>query len=517
MKNLKDDLPAGLVVFLVALPLCLGIAHASGVPPLAGVVSGIIGGIIVGFLSGSHTSVSGPAAGLIVMVLTALEQFGYEGLLVVTMLAGLMQIAFGVLKLGWIQRLFPKTVIQGMLVAIGLILIIKQIPHVLGHIETEERGMFEQIPAAFADLNVGALIIAVISLGILVGAPKVAFIAQRKWLPAALLAVVGGVLINTLLLAIAPEMAVGGKLLVELPTEGLDSIRAELATPAFSMLLDEPAVWLSAVGIAIVASVETLLCTEAVDGIDPHRRRTDANRELLAQGAGNAIAGCLGGIPITAVIVRGSANVAAGARTKTAAIAHGAMLLVSVFALAVVLNTIPLAALAALLVLIGFRLAHPNKIMAILKRSPSHWVPFVTTVSVILLVDLLKGIFLGLAVSAVFVIAGALRARAKAKLGEAVTLQIGPVVPWLSKTMVGSVVSQATQGELTIDASDSDPLDEALRESLTKMRESAAKRGVVVALRGHESDQSGKDGDANGVPDDEEHPEVPPEENAKVA
>lgn len=492
--SLREDLPASVVVFLVALPLCLGIALASGVPPLAGVVSGIVGGIVIGLASGSHTSVSGPAAGLIVMVLAALDEFGYEGLLLVTVLAGGMQILFGAFKGGGLQRLFPKAVIQGMLVAIGIILILKQIPYAIGFhgdyegatdfFQGDGRNTLSEIPFAIGHFHLGSLVVALVAFAILIGAPKIAFIAKRNWLPPALLAVVAGVLLHLLFSSVFPPLAIGPDLLVALPTGGLSEIQRELATPDFAMI-SQPAIWIAAVGIALVASVETLLCTEAVDGLDTQGRHTDPNRELLAQGLGNAIAGCLGGIPITAVIVRGSANVQAGAKSKMSAVLHGVYLLVAIFALGSVINMIPLAALAALLIVIGFRLASPTKVMSFMRRSPSHWVPFLTTVGVILFTDLLKGIGAGLVVSMLFVVISAARARRKVRAGEEVVLEVGPIVPWLSEKMMARVVDGARSEEgavVTIDATDSDPINTDIRSNLDRVVEDAKKRGVSVTL-----------------------------------
>ncbi len=330
----------------------------------------------------------------------------------------------------------------------------------------------------------GALLVALVSLGILIAAPKVPFIAKRNWLPPALLAVVAGVLLHLLFLWVAPTLAIGNELLVALPTGGLDEIRRELATPDFSMI-SQPAIWVSAVGIALVASVETLLCTEAVDSLDPLKRETNPNRELFAQGIGNAVAGCLGGIPITAVIVRGSANVQAGSKTKLSAILHGVYLLVAVFALGTILNLIPLSALAALLIIIGYRLASPQKIMSFMRRSPAHWVPFLTTVGVILFTDLLKGIIAGLVVSMLFVVISSARARRKVRAGEEVVLKVGPIVPWLSEKMMARVVDGAPSEEravVTIDTTDSDPINTDIRSNLDRVVEDAKKRGVSVTL-----------------------------------
>ncbi len=486
---LGQDIPAGVVVFLVALPLCLGIAHASGAPPIAGIVTGVVGGVLVAWLSGSHTSVSGPAAGLIVIVLAAAQDLGYGGLLLATVLAGAMQVAFGALRFGGLARLFPSSVVKGMLVAIGLILVLKQIPHALGwdadfegdeaFAQLDGRNTFTEIPFALGHMHLGALIISVVGIALVIAEDQIAFLKRQAWLPGPLLAVAAGVGLNALFGAVAPQLAVNGHLLTAIPTGDLAMLRGELATPDFAMIGD-PRVWMSAATIAIIASVETLLCVEAVDGLDPYRRKSPLDRELWAQGAGNIVAGFLGGIPMTAVIVRGSANVQAGARTRLSSFAHGAFLLVAVLAIPSVLNLIPLAALASILLFIGYRLARPGIFAAMFRRQSSHWVPFVVTVATILFTDLLIGVTVGFIVAAAFVVVEAV-VLAPRRASNAVRVKLGPVVPYLSKLVLRRSLRDIPEGTVVeIDGSDADVVHDDLRQELEVLRKRAQTRNVEM-------------------------------------
>src|SRR5690606_20271628 len=425
LRHLRYGSPAGLVVFLVALPLCLGIALASGAPPLAGVVTGIVGGLVVAWVSGSHTAVTGPAAGLIVIVLAAVEGLGYRGMLLATALAGVLQIVFGLARFGGLSRLFPSSVIKGMLVAIGLILLLQQIAPALGWPADAELG---SVGSLRGQIHPGAVILTLVGLAMIVLAGRLEWLKKIRWLPGPLLAVLAGVGLNELFRAVAPGLALGGEALVRIPG---DDLLASLAAPDVS-LIDQPLVWTTAITIALVASIESLLSAEALDSMDSYGRKTPTNRELVAQGTGNLVAGLLGGIPMTSLIVRGSTNIQAGSRTRVAAFVHGAFLLAAVLVLTPLINRIPLAALAAVLLHVGFKLAHPVAIKAMLSRSASHWVPFAPTVALVVLVDLLTGVLVGFGVSIAIIAFGALRARYAAQNARSLTFRIGPSVPFLS-------------------------------------------------------------------------------------
>jgi MFS superfamily sulfate permease-like transporter len=477
LRNLRYDLPAGLVVFLVALPLCLGIALASGAPPLAGIVTGIVGGMLVAWVSGSHTAVTGPAAGLIVVVLAGIESLGYRGFLLATSIAGVMQIGFGLARLGGISRLFPSSVIKGMLVAIGVIVLLQQLPKALGWPGSVDYG---DLASLLGQVHPGAVILTAVGLGMIVLAGRVEWLKRIRWLPGPLLAVLAGVALNELFRAFAPGLALGGEALVQIPTD--DPLGA-LATPDFSMIGDAR-VWLTAVTIALIASIESLVCAEALDSMDPFERKTPTNRELFAQGTGNLVVGLLGGIPMTSLIVRGSTNVQAGSRTRVSSFTHGALLLATILVLTPVLNHVPLAALAAVLLHVGFKLAHPSTIRALFARSPSHWVPFVATVALVVATDLLTGVVAGFAVAVLFIGYEALRVRRAAPAPGTIEVRIGPSVPWLSKLAFRGSLGRVPEGAVVqIDASDADPVHDDLRAEIARFVERARKRRVEVRVR----------------------------------
>jgi len=415
-KNLKNDLPASIVVFFVALPLCLGIALASGAPLFAGVISGVIGGVVVGFLSGSKVGVSGPAAGLAAIVLTAISSLGgYENFLLALVLGGLIQVLFGVLKAGIIGYYFPSSVIKGMLTGIGIIIILKQIPHFFGYdsepegadsfLEASGENTFSAILSIFDNIAVGPTVVGLISLvilllwsNVLVKKGKIFEIIQGP-----LVAVVVGIIfyVSTKgndMLGISPIHLVS----VPVP-EDFNSFLGQFSLPNFSAI-SNPQVWIVAFTIALVASLETLLCVEATDKIDPDKNVTPTNRELLAQGAGNVLSGLIGGLPVTQVIVRSSANIQSGGKTKMSAILHGLFLLISVVLIPNLLNKIPLSVLAAILLIIGYKLAKPALFTKMYKLGWKQSVPFFITVLGIVFIDLLWGIGLGLMVGIVVIL-----------------------------------------------------------------------------------------------------------------
>lgn len=419
-KSLGSDLPSGLVVYLVALPLCLGIGLAStGESDLifSGIIAGIVGGIVVGSLSGSALGVSGPAAGLVTIVFAAIGTLNsFEAFLTAVVLAGVIQLAAGYLKAGIIAYYFPSSVIKGMLAAIGIILILKEIPHLLGYDEDfigdmdfaqmDGQNTFSQLYYSFLYPSKGAIIIGFFSLALLIlfeqGFMKK--ITLFKFLPGALFVVLLGSLLNYLFSIYSPDFYMSGKHLVQLPVaESAAEFVNFFRLPDFTAL-SNPDVYVIAVTIAIVASLETLLSVEATDKLDPYKRATPTNRELKAQGIGNMVSGLIGGLPITQVIVRSSTNINAGGKTKLAAIFHGIILLISVAVLASILNYIPLAALAAILLMIGYKLAKPSLIKSMYKLGWEQFVPFIVTILAVVFTDLLKGIGIGVAVAIFYIL-----------------------------------------------------------------------------------------------------------------
>ncbi len=413
VTRLSSDLPASVVVFLVAVPLCLGIALASGAPLASGIIAGIVGGIVVGAVSGSALGVSGPAAGLAVIVLTAIQTLGsWETFLLAVVMAGVIQLALGFLRAGVIGYYFPSSVIKGMLTGIGLTIILKQLPHAVGYDADAEGNLgfantaggdntFSAMSHMFGMIQEGALLVAVLSLIVLVTweRPFIKRIKASLWIQGPLVAVMLGIVLNEIFRAVAPGLAIGTTHLVQLPeTTGLSGLGALLSFPDFTQL-GNAAVYTTAITLAVVASLETLLCVEATDRLDPEKRVTPTNRELKAQGLGNILSGLIGGLPVTQVIVRSSANIQSGAKSKTSAILHGVLLLVAVMSVPALLNRIPLATLAAILLTVGYKLAKPALFQSMYKLGWGQFLPFMVTVVGILTTDLLVGIALGMAVA----------------------------------------------------------------------------------------------------------------------
>jgi len=418
-KNLKNDIPASVVVFFVALPLCLGIALASGAPLFSGLIAGIIGGIMVGAASGSSIGVSGPAAGLAAIVLTAISTLGYEPFLVAVVIGGVIQIIFGILKLGIIGYYFPSSVIKGMLAGIGIIIILKQIPYFFGYDKDPEGDFaFFQIDGenTFSEIfntisgiisgnfSGGATLVAIIAMAILILWNNVLSKKGRffQLIQGPLVAVVAGILFY--IFTKDGSLSIAEEHLVAVPVpDSIDSFLGQFSFPDFSAISNSK-IWITGFTIALVASLETLLCVEATDKLDPEKRVTPTNRELLAQGTGNIISGMIGGLPITQVIVRSSANIQSGGKTKLAAIIHGFLLLISVMLIPALLNKIPLSVLAAVLFIVGFKLAKPSLFKTMYKLGWKQFIPFIVTVVGIVFTDLLIGIGLGLAVGIVVIL-----------------------------------------------------------------------------------------------------------------
>ncbi len=433
LKNIKYDLPASIVVFLVAMPLCLGISLAStsynginGLEDFAGavmpgIIAGIIGGIVVGSISDSRFGVSGPAAGLITIISAAIIEFGgfanggFEKFVLAVFLGGIIQMLLGLIKAGFVAYYIPFSVIKGMLVGIGITILIKEIPHFFGYDKDPEGDMnfnqidghnpFEDLWLMLDNVHIGATLVAIVSLIILIIWSQ-KFVKNHSFLkliPGPLLAIIISVVL-ALMIQGNPDLWIKGEHLVSVPTpKDMDEFKSMFYFPDFSAITDYK-VWTIAVTIALVASIESLLCVEATDKMDPYKGRTPMNRELIAQGAGNIVSGLLGGLPITQVIVRSSANIDAGAKSKNSAILHGVFLLVFVLAIPGLLNMIPRATLAAVLILIGWKLASPKSIIQIIKAGWAQYIPFFVVVIVMLLSDLLIGVGAGLAVAAIIIL-----------------------------------------------------------------------------------------------------------------
>jgi len=493
-KNLKKDLPASIVVFLVALPLCLGIALASGAPLFSGLITGILGGIVVGAVSGSQLSVAGPAAGLTVIVLNAIQGLGtYETFLMAVFLAGVIQLVLGIVKAGTIGNYFPSAVIEGMLAAIGIILIMKQFPHAVGYdadfegdegfAQTDQHNTFSEIMIAFYKINYGAVVISIVSLALLIYWPKVKKLAL---IPAPLLVVVAGIILG--LVFKNTDLALRGKQLVSIPVvSSMNEFFGLFKSPDFSQIGNKQ-VWITACTLAIVASLETLLSLEAVDKIDPIKRVSPTNRELLAQGTGNIISGLLGGLPMTAVIVRSSANVNAGGRTKVSAILHGVLLLISLLTIPKVINLIPLSCLAAILLMTGYKLARITLFKHMWHKGLNQFIPFVVTIVAVVLTDLLIGVGIGMLVGVFYLLRTnmnnsyfyQIESNGRKKL---IRLRLAEEVSFLNKAAIQvTLTSLPKETEVILDGSASRYIDQDVLEIIQNFKHNAYTKGIIVTL-----------------------------------
>lgn len=510
-QSIIKDVIAGIVVFLVALPLCLGIAVASNADPFAGIVSGIIGGIVVGILSGSHTSVSGPAAGLTAVIAVQIATLGsFEAFLAAVLVAGIIQIILGCVKAGIISAFVPSSVIKGLLSAIGVILIIKQLPKVLGHQKavaaaaatTAEHGghavKHENIFAGLIDLFSGEYFI----VPLLIGLGSMAFlmmwdkikVLKKSVIPAPLLVVIAGTLVTGLLPSLGLSYSIPDKMLVSVPVaSSAAEMMGLIRMPDFSALLT-PAVYVAGLTIAIVASLETLLNLEAVDNIDPKRRYSPPNRELVAQGVGNMIVGLLGGLPMTSVIVRSSVNINMGAQSKISAILHGFLLLGFVLLLPKLLNMIPYASLAAILMVTGFKLVSPKMIFELWKAGRYQFVPFVVTLVAIVATDLLIGILIGMGTSLAFILHSNYRRpihriMEKHLGGEVLHIELANQVSFLNKAALDQTLRNVPKGgKVLLDASRTDYIDPDILALIRDYRNTVAPaHGVQVSMRGFQS------------------------------
>ena len=478
-KYIKEDFPAGLVVFLVAIPLCLGIALASGAPLFSGLIAGIIGGIVVAFASGSSLSVSGPAAGLTVIVLNGITTLGsYDLFLVAVVLAGIIQIILGFLKAGVIGYYFPSSVIKGMLAAIGIIIILKQLPVATGY----------NAAATGATFHLGSIIIALASIAIILiwDLPFIKKIAAFKWIPGALVAVIVGIILDETFNLYFPSLMLQADQTVNLHVaKNSTEFAAQFTFPNFRALGNYQ-VYVLAVTIAIIASLETLLSTEAADKLDPHKRVTPTNRELKAQGLGNILSGLIGGLPMTAVIVRTSANVNAGGKTKLAAIIHGLLLLISIIAFASVLNKIPLACLAAVLLIVGYKLAKVSLFREMYQLGWEQFLPFIITIIAVQFTDLLKGISIGMLVAIFFILRTNYRRdytihHDKKSEGGAIKIILSEHVTFINKGSIAKKLADLP-GDImvTIDATNSHYIDLDVLEIIHDFKISASLKNIQV-------------------------------------
>jgi carbonic anhydrase len=491
--HIKNDLPAGIVVFLVAVPLCLGISLASGAPFFSGMIAGIIGGIVIGLLSNSHLSVSGPAAGLAAIVFASIIQLGsFETFLLAVVLAGAIQLMLGFVKAGAIANYFPSSVIKGMLTAIGIIIILKQLPHAFGYDKNAARDFkffqfdggntFSEILNTVNKIDLGATLICFISLAILILWERPFFKRNFKLLPGGLVTVIVAVVLNELFLKSGSNIALTGSHLVYIPVAGnFNDFLRFFTFPDFSQLTN-PQVYIVAFTIAAVASVETLLCIEAVDKLDPEKRATSTNRELVAQGIGNMASGLIGGLPITSVIVRSSANVNAQAKTKLSTIIHGLLLLICVTLIPFILNKIPLAALAAILLITGYKLCNVALFKKVFSLGKYQWIPFVVTVVAIVFTDLLVGVGIGLGVSILALLYGNYKNsyyfhKEKHHTGESILIHLSEEVSFLNKASIKLTLEHLPANTtVIIDAYDSQYIDHDVLELIRDFQEVQAPR-----------------------------------------
>jgi MFS superfamily sulfate permease-like transporter len=495
-KFLKNDLPSGLVVFLVALPLCLGISLASGAPFFSGLISGIVGGVVIGSLSGSRLSVSGPAAGLAALVLSAITNIGaFDLFLCAVVIAGILQILISIAKLGGIANYFPSSVIKGLLTSIGILIIAKQIPHAVGY-DRDTKGQLtefgtEDLHEFFQPLqhiNLGALIICAVSLILIILWDSPSIKKRVKFIPGALVAVVVSIILNEIFKSSGSALALSQDHLVQVKVAGSASEFFSFFTlPDFSGFFNSKVI-ITGFMIAIIASLETLLCIEAIDNLDPERNVTNTNRELFAQGVGNTIAGLIGGLPITSVIVRSSANMHAGAKTRLSTIFHGFLLLTTIVAIPSLLNFIPLASLAAILLITGYKLCKFSVFSNMYKNGKYQFIPFIVTVAVILGIDLFglyppfkgEGLLIGVIAGLITASGAILHGNLKNSYyfhkdlhneGDIIKIRLSEEVSFLNKASIRQTLDHIPENSsVIIDASQTDYIDFDVLELIKEFR-----------------------------------------------
>ena len=506
LANLRYDIPAGLAVFLVAVPLCLGIAMASGAPLFSGLIAGILGGILVPVISRSALGVSGPAAGLAVVVLTAIQDIGFEAFLLAVVIAGIFQAGMGFVKAGIIGYFFPSSVISGMLAGIGIIIFLKQIPHAFGYdsdyegdmsfVQTDGYNTLSELGHILNYITPGAVLVTFIALVILIlwELPVMKKNPFLKMVPGSLIAVLAGILVNQLLRAFYPSLMLETEHLVNIPVaRGSADLLSQFTFPDFSQL-GNPQIYIIALTLAIVASLETLLCVEAADKLDLEKRVTPTNRELIAQGLANSVSGLIGGLPITQVIVRSSANIQAGAKTKASAFVHGVLMLVAVILMPGLLNLIPLASLAAILFVVGYKLAKPELFVKMYRTGMYHFIPFIATIIGLVFTDLLLGIGIGLLIALVSVllenykVAGYYHEEHEDKT---IVIRLTEQVSFLNKANILQTLDRIPNySNVIIDASNSRYIDYDVYEIIINFKIEAKSKGIqleIINLNGYGS------------------------------
>lgn len=500
-EGTPKDLAAGLVVSLVTLPLCLGVALASGAPPLSGILAGVVGGLLVGIASGSHTSVSGPTAGLTAVVVAHISSLrSFEAFLTAVVLAGMIQILLGVARVGFFAAFFPSAVIKGLLAAIGVLLILKQLPHVLGHDTDPEGDMsfsqpdhentFTELYQTLSDINLSAAIIGLLSIAVLVAWPRIR-VLKASGIPAPLPVVALGLLLAQWLETLGGKWKIGPSHLVELPSlHGVSDLYGALHFPD-SSLLGRPDVYLAALTLAAVASLETLLNLEATDKLDPRQRNSLPNLELIAQGLGNMVSGLIGGLPVTSVVVHSSVNIDAQAQSKLATIVQGLLLLIGATWLSRWINMIPLSSLAAILLVTGIKLASPDLVRRMWSAGRNQFIPFAATVVAIILTDLLSGILIGLTISIGFILWSNTRRPVRRIMekhlgGDVVRIELANQVSFLNRATLDRTLNDVPRGgHVMIDARATDYIDPDVLDMLMEFVElTAPARGIKVSLSG---------------------------------
>lgn len=503
-KEIKYDLPASIVVFFVALPLCLGIALASGAPLFSGIIAGIVGGIVIGMASGSPLGVSGPAAGLAVIVMSSVETLGglWESFLPAIILAGVIQIIAGYLKLGTIAYYFPSSVIKGMLTGIGLLIILKQIPHAFGYdadfegnesfFQPDNQNTFSELLNMLDYVSPGAIMITLVSMSILllwestlVNKHKIFGIINGPFV-----AVMSGIILNYCYQSGIINFSLSDKQLVQIPVaSGISDFWGQFTLPDFSQFKN-PDTYFTAIIVAVIASLETLLCVEATDKLDPYKRITPANRELKAQGIGNIVSGLIGGLPLTQVIVRSSANITFGGRTKMSAIIHGFFILLSAIAIPELLNMIPLATLASILIVVGYKLAKPVIFKQVYFQGWEQFAPFIITIAAILFSDLLTGIGIGMATAIFYILRNNYNNpfyffKNGIKGGEEHVITLSEEVSFLNKGSILQMLNHIPENsKVVIDGTKSKSIHYDVLEIIQNFQIHAKTMGITVELKG---------------------------------
>jgi MFS superfamily sulfate permease-like transporter len=502
LSSIRYDIPSGIVVFFVAVPLCLGIALASGAPLFSGLIAGMVGGIVVGSVSNSSLGVSGPAAGLTVIVFGAIQQLGsFQTFLLAVFLAGIIQILLGIVRAGIIGYYFPSAVIKGMLTAIGIIIILKQIPHAFGYdadyegdfsfVQADGYNTFSELVHMLDAITPGAVVVSVMSLTILFlwEAHLVKKYPVLKIIQGPLVAVVVGILYQLITSAYFPHWALTHQHLVTVPVaNSVSGFLNQFTTPNFTAI-SRTDVWIVAFTLAIVASLESLLSVEATDKLDPYKRVTNTNRELMAQGTGNIVSGLIGGLPVTQVILRSSANIHSGGKTKLSTIFHGTLLLLSVILIPNILNLVPLAVLASILLVIGYKLANPDVFKQMAKLGWSQFLPFMATIIGIVFTDLLRGISIGLAVAIVILLRNSyknshfLHRESLPSGSHKVKMTLAEEVFFLNKGRIKKDLYELPSGvHVTIDMSRSLVVDHDVREIILDFIDQAKQKNINVTL-----------------------------------